>query len=40
MSGTTRALPPIWRRFLLPGVTGFVTQIRGFCALLMDLIES
>ena len=32
--------PPIWRRFLLPGVTGFVTQIWGFCALLMDLIES
>jgi hypothetical protein len=23
-----------------PGVTGFVTQIWGFCALLMDLIES
>ena len=37
---TPRADPPIWRRFLLPGVTGFVTQIWGFCALLMDLIES
>jgi hypothetical protein len=30
--------PPIWRRFLLPGVAGFVTQIWGFCGLL-NLIE-
>jgi hypothetical protein len=35
-----RAHPPLWRRFLLPTVTGFVTQIWGFCALLMDVIES
>jgi len=35
----TRTVPPIWRRFLLPGVVGFVTQIWGFCGLLMNLIE-
>jgi hypothetical protein len=35
----TAHIPADLARFLLPSVTGFVTQIWGFCASLMNLID-